>query len=255
MSTEVRLERLTQPEAEARLKATRLVVIAPGSIEQHGPHLPLGTDAFAADALAEEVARKLGSVLVPLSLVGVSPYHLSWAGSLSYRPQTLIAMIEDVCEALAAHGAERVLFVNWHEGNSPTLRLAGDSVQRKFNLTVVVAESHIITNQMFGERAQLTHAGNMETAAVLMVDPGLVKLAAATNPTPQAEGDAGHAVYRQRDVYPIMRDFHQVAHTGWYGKPEEATLELAAEIRQRVSDYIVERAQVEFAREAGAQHA
>ncbi len=254
MSTSVRLERLSQPEAEARLKATRLAVIAPGSVEQHGPHLPLGTDAFAADALAEEVARKLDSVLVPLSPVGVSPYHLSWVGSLSFKPQTLIAMIEDVCECLAAHGVARVLFVNWHEGNSPTLRVAGDSVQRKFKQTVVIAESHLITHNLFGERAQLTHAGNMETAAVLMVDPALVDLSKATNPTPQAEGDAGHAIYRQREVYPIMRDFHQVAHTGWYGKPEEATLELAAEIRRQVSDFIVERARIEFAREPGGQH-
>jgi len=97
----------------------------------------------------------------------------------------------------------------------------------------------------------LTHAGNMETAAVLMYDPSLVDLTKATNPTPQEDGDAGHAIFRQRDVFPIMRDFHEVASTGWYGKPEEATLELADEIRANVSDYIVERAQIEFARDRG----
>lgn len=254
MKEEVRLERLSQPEAEARLKASRMAVLAPGSIEQHGPHLPLGTDALAADALAEEVARKLGSVLVPMPLVGVSPYHLSWAGSLSFKPQTMMAVVEDICECLAAHGVERILLVNWHEGNTPALRLAGDNVQRKFNLRVVVAESHLITHQLFGERAQLTHAGNMETAAVLMVDPSLVDLSKATNPTPHEEGDEGHRIFRQRDVYPIMRDFHEVARTGWYGKPEEATPELAAEIRQKVSDTIVERARIEFERERHIPH-
>jgi len=248
MSTEIRLERLAQPAAEAHLKATRLAVLAPGSIEQHGPHLPLGTDAFAAQAIAETVARQLNSVLVPLPLVGVSPYHLSWAGSLSFQPQTFIAIIEDVCACLAPHGVERILFINWHEGNTPTLRLAGDSVQRKFQLRVVVAEAHIITNQLFGERAQLTHAGNMETAAVLMHDPSLVDLSKAVNPTPPAEGDAGHAIFRQRDVFPIMADFHEVASTGWYGRPAEATLELAQEMRAKVSDYIVERVRREFAR-------
>ncbi|MBE7555781.1 MAG: creatininase family protein [Anaerolineales bacterium] len=248
MNTEVRLERLSQPEAEARLQASRLAVLAPGSIEQHGPHLPLGTDAFAADVLAEEVARKLGAVLVPLPLVGVSPYHLSWAGSLSFKPQTFIAVVEDICECLARHGVEKVLFVNWHEGNTPTVRLAGDSIQRKFNLRVVVAESHIITNKLFGERAKLTHAGNMETAAVLMYDPSLVDLSKATNPTSEAQGDHGHEIFRQKDVFPIMRDFHEVAATGWYGRPEEATPELAAEIRERVSDYIVEKARLEFDR-------
>ena len=91
----------------------------------------------------------------------------------------------------------------------------------------------------------------METAAVLMYDPSLVDLAKANNPTPQEQGDAGHAVFRQRDVFPILRDFHEVANTGWYGKPEEATLELAKEIREKVSDYIVERAKIEFARDRG----
>lgn len=249
MSLEVRLERLSQPEAEARLQASKLVVMAPGSIEQHGPHLPLGTDAFAADALAEEVARKMEAVLVPLPLVGVSPYHLSWAGSLSLKPQTFMAIVEDICECLVRHGVEKILFVNWHEGNSSTVRLAGDNVQRKFNVRVVVAESHYITNNLFGERAKLTHAGNMETAAMLMVDPSLVHVDRATNPTPEEEGDRGHEIFRQKDVYPILRDFHEVARTGWYGRPEEATLELAAEIREQVSDHIVERASVEFARD------
>jgi creatinine amidohydrolase len=248
---EVRLERLSQPEAESRLRDSHLVVMAPGSIEQHGPHLPLGTDAFAADTLAEEVARSMDAVLVPLPLVGVSPYHLSWAGSLSLQPQTMIAVIEDICECLRYHAVDKVLFVNWHEGNTPTIRLAGDSVQRKYRMRVVIAESHLITNKLFGERAQLTHAGNMETAAVLMYDPSLVDLTKATNPTPQEEGDSGHAVFRQGDVFPILRDFHEVATTGWYGKPEEATVELADEIRARVSDYIVERAQIEFARDRG----
>lgn len=254
MSTEVRLERLSQPEAEARLRASRLAVLAPGSIEQHGPHLPLGTDAFAADTLAEEVTRKMGGVLVPLPLVGVSPYHLSWAGSLSFKPQTFIAVVEDICECLAQHGVEKILFVNWHEGNTPTVRLAGDSIQRKFNLRVVVAESHLITNKLFGERAKLTHAGNMETAAVLMYDPSLVDLSQATNPTPEAEGDRGHEIFRQKDVYPIMRDFHEVAPAGWYGRPEEATPELAAEIREQVSDYIVDKAHTEFARKKYHHH-
>jgi len=248
MDVEVRMERMKQPEAEARLKATRLAVLAPGSVEQHGPHLPLGTDAFAAIAIAEAVARRLDTVLVPLPLVGVSPYHQSWTGSLSLQPQTFIAVIEDVCACLAAHQVEKILFVNWHEGNSPALRLAGDSVQRKYNLKVVIAESHLITNNLFGERAQLTHAGNMEAAAVLMYDPGLVDISKATNPSPQAEGDAMHAVFRQKDVFPIMRDFHEVAPTGWYGKPQEATPELAQEILEQVSGFIAERARIEFAR-------
>jgi len=248
MTPEVRLERLSQPEAEARLKSSRLAVMAPGSLEQHGPHLPLGTDAFAAQALAEAVARKLDAVLVPLPLVGVSPYHLSWAGSLSLHPQTMIAVIEDVSECLAQQAVEKILFVNWHEGNTPTLRLAADSLQRRFKLRVVIAEAHIITHELFGERAPLTHAGSMEAAAVMMADPSLVHLEKATNPTPAGEAEAGHAIFRRRDVFPVLYDFHEVAQTGWYGDPRKATIELAEEMRERVSDYIAGQARMEFAR-------
>jgi len=249
MESEVLMERLSQPEAEERLRNTKLAVLAPGSVEQHGPHLPLGTDAFAAIALAKEAARILNTVVVPLPLVGVSPYHLSWMGSLSFKPQTYLAVVEDICECLAQHDVEKLLFVNWHEGNSPTLRLAGSNLQQKFNFRVVIAEGHLITNHLFGERAPLTHAGGMETAAAMMYDPSLVDPSKATNPTPDEEGDQGHEIFRQRFVYPILKDFREVAPTGWYGKPEEGTMELAAEYLEKVSNFIVERARLEFERE------
>jgi creatinine amidohydrolase/Fe(II)-dependent formamide hydrolase-like protein len=89
----------------------------------------------------------------------------------------------------------------------------------------------------------------METAAAMMYDPSLVDVSKATNPTPEEIGDEGHEIFRQKLVYPILYDFREVAETGWYGKPEIATLELAAEYLEKVSEYIVEKAQIEFDRE------
>lgn len=249
MSPEVRLERLTQPEAEARLNSSRIAVLAPGSVEQHGPHLPLGTDAFAADALAEAVARRLEAVLVPLPLVGVSPYHRGWRGSLALQPQTLIAVIREVCECLAQDGVDKVLLVNWHEGNSPTLRLAAEEVQRRLQIAIVIAEGHIVAHELFGDRLPLTHAGALEATAVMMHDASLVHLDEAVDPTPNSEADAGHALFRRHDVYPVLYDFHEVARTGWYGDPRSATAELAEEMREKASVYIAEQARREFARE------
>jgi creatinine amidohydrolase len=209
----------------------------------------MGTDAFAAIALAEQAARKFGTVVVPLPLVGVSPYHRPWVGSLTFKPQTFLAVVDDICECLDAHGVKKLLFVNWHEGNSPTLKLAAGNAQIKYGFRAVIAEGHLITNSLFGERAPLTHAGEMETAAAMMYDPSLVDVSKATNPTPEEEGDEGHEIFRQKLVYPILHDFREVAETGWYGKPEVATLELAAEYLEKVSEYIVEKAQIEFDRE------
>lgn len=236
------IERITQPDAEALLAETRTAVLATGSIEQHGAHLPLGTDALAALAIADRVARQLRSLLVPLPLVGIAPYHMPWPGSLTLRPDTLRAFIVDVCAGLARGGAERILIVNWHEGNTPTLRLAADDVQRHDPVRVLIAEGHIITNALFPDEAEFTHAGSMETAAVLAYDPALVRVDEARDASDYSRGKDGHELFRQRDVYPILEDFRQIAATGWYGHPQLIGVDRAREIIDQVADHVVDRA-------------
>src|SRR5262249_56825394 len=87
---------------------------------------------------------------------------------------------------------------------------------------VVMAEAHVITHTLFPGEMEFTHAGSMETAAVLAFDPALVHLADATPASDRAAGEAAHALFRRPDVYPVMRDFHDVAKTGWYGRPQPA---------------------------------
>jgi creatinine amidohydrolase/Fe(II)-dependent formamide hydrolase-like protein len=70
------IERLSQPAAAALISASGTAVVATGSVEQHGGHLPLGTDAFAATSIAERVAARLGTVVASLGPAGVAPYHL-----------------------------------------------------------------------------------------------------------------------------------------------------------------------------------
>ena len=194
------IERLAQPAAARLIAASGEAVVAPGSVEQHGGHLPLGTDAFAALSIAERVAERLDTVAVSLGPAGVAHYHLSWPGTLSLRPATLGAVLVDVCGGLRSAGARRIVVVNWHEGNSPTLRLAADEAQREHGVQVVIAESHVITHTLFPDEMEFTHAGSMETAAVLAYDPGLVHLDQLTEPSERAAGEAAHALFRRPDV-------------------------------------------------------
>jgi creatinine amidohydrolase len=236
------IERLAQPAAARLIAASGVAVVAAGSVEQHGGHLPLGTDAFAAQSIAERVAARLDTVVAPLGPVGVAHYHLSWPGTLTLAPSTLIAVFADVSGGLASAGARRIVAVNWHEGNSATLRLAADEAQRRHGVQVVIAESHVITHTLFPAEMEFTHAGSMETAAVLAFDRSLVRLADATPASDRAAGDAAHALFRRPDVYPVMRDFRQVADTGWYGSPQRATPERAEEIAEAVADHVVSQA-------------
>ncbi len=248
---ERQLERMAQPAAAALLAATGLAVVAAGSVEQHGGHLPLGTDAFAAMSIAERVAHRLDTVVVPLGPVGVAPYHLPWPGSLSLTPSTLAAIMVDVCASLRLAGVRRILVVNWHEGNSPTLRLAASEVQQRHGQRVVIAETHVISHGMFPAELEFTHAGSMETAAVLAYDSALVRLAAATPASDHASGEAGHELYRRPDVYPVLGDFREIAPTGWYGRPQQTRPERAEEIAEAVADQVVRRAEEIWAELAG----
>jgi creatinine amidohydrolase len=235
----IHLAELTQPEAEAQL-ARGTAILVTGSVEQHGGHLPLGTDAYAALTVAERVARRIDAPVLPLSPVGVAPYHLPWPGSLTLRPETFINLLVDVCTGLAGAGVTRVIVVNWHEGNTPSIRLGADEVQRRLPLRVVVVESHIITNSLFPEEMEFTHAGAMETAAVLAHQPGLVHLDRMRPGSDVDAGNAGHALFRRRDIFPVLRDFREVAPEGWYGFPQKITAERAEEIFEAVADYVVE---------------
>lgn len=236
------IERLAQPEAARLLEESGCAVLVAGSVEQHGGHLPLGTDAFAAMSIGERVASRLGTVAVSLGPIGVAHYHLGWPGTLSLRPDTMRSIVIDVCGSLAGAGVHRVLLVNWHEGNSATLRMAADEAQRRHGQRIVIAESHVITHSHFPDEMEFTHAGSMETAAVLAYEPGLVHLDRVTEASDRAAGEAAHALFRRPDVYPVMCDFHDVAPTGWYGRPELADARRAEEIAEDVADHVVARA-------------
>jgi creatinine amidohydrolase len=232
------LSNMTQPQAQRALGRGTAIVVT-GSIEQHGGHLPLGTDALAALTIALRVGRRLEAPVLPLSPVGVAPYHLHWPGSLTIRPDTLSALMLDVCEGLSAAGVERVIMVNWHEGNSPAIRIAADRVQAKLPVRVIVAEAHVITNALFPDEMEFTHAGSMETAAVLAHAPSLVRLQERTEGDLLDRGIEGHALFRRRDVFPVLKDFREVAANGWYGTPDTITEERAREIMDAVAEHIV----------------
>jgi creatinine amidohydrolase len=231
------LANMTQPQAEEALGRGTAVLVT-GSIEQHGAHLPLGTDAFAALAIALRVGERLEAPVLPLSPVGVAPYHLPWAGSLTITPATLASLMLDVCSGLSAAGVERVVVVNWHEGNTPAIRVAADQMQAAHPVRVIVAEAHVVTNGLFPDEMEFTHAGSMETAAVLAHDASLVHLDEQTGGDSVEQGAEGHAIFRRRDVFPVMKDFREVATSGWYGNPTTVTEDRAREIIDAVAEHI-----------------
>ncbi len=119
---DVRLDRLTAPEAGERLREADACVLPCGSLEQHGEHLPVGTDAFIAEALAARLIERarpgLDLLLLPPLAYGRSPEHTGFPGTVSLSRVALIETVTSIVEALAAHGARHLLVLNAHGGNS-----------------------------------------------------------------------------------------------------------------------------------------
>jgi creatinine amidohydrolase len=118
------LEDLTWTEVELALTRGMTGIVVPlGAVEQHGPHLPLSSDADRSIALALRVADKLGDSLVaPALRVGCSEFHMAYAGTISLRPETLEAVCTDYATSLARHGFTDILFLSAHGGNFKPLR-------------------------------------------------------------------------------------------------------------------------------------
>src|SRR5262249_37459418 len=110
-----------------------VLVIALGATEQHGPHLPLGTDALIGDHLARLVADRLDAFVGPTIRIGFSDHHLEFAGTLSISEQTFSGIITDVVTSAARSGFRRLVLLPTHGGNFGPLAAALDQLTRRWD--------------------------------------------------------------------------------------------------------------------------
>lgn len=113
----MQLEHCTWPEVEQYLARATGVLIPIGSIEQHGPTALIGTDAICAQSITEAVGNAQNVMVGPPIPVGLAEHHMAFAGSMTLRKGTLIAVIEDYTASLYRHGFRHFYFINGHGGN------------------------------------------------------------------------------------------------------------------------------------------
>ena len=118
----------TWHEVEDYLRSSRGIIVPIGSTEQHGPNGLIGTDHLDAEFVARGVGDEIGCLVAPTLTIGMSQHHLGFAGSITLRPSTLIALVGDVVTSLMKHGFERFLFINGHGGNVATVTAAFDEI-------------------------------------------------------------------------------------------------------------------------------
>jgi creatinine amidohydrolase len=239
---------LTQPEIAGQLRANPLVILPAGSVEQHGPHLPAGTDIFAANVIAHAVAERMDGLVLPGGPLGITPLHMAFEATITLKPETYVRVVTETCAAAALHGARRLMVLNWHEGNIPSLALAADTLHREHGMSVLTVQACYVAEELFGPECNgLTHGGEIEALAVLAHRPDLVHLDRIGGSSDLQHGRRMDALRRTREYQPVLSDVRTIAPTGWYGSPQRATREHGLHMVGAVADAIARQATEIFA--------
>ena len=125
-------QQYTWPEMAEVVKRQPVVVLPIGSVEDHGPHLPLDTDNFLIWNICEEAARRAEGeiLLMPQVPYGYETHHMDFPGTIDIQPEHLLHFMLDITKSVAHHGFERILIADGHGSNMPIL----DLVARRTNI-------------------------------------------------------------------------------------------------------------------------
>lgn len=176
------LHEMTRAAFEEYLASTPVpvAIIALGSVEQHGPHLPLGTDSLCSLMLARRAAEQAGAVVVQPCLPGYSPHHMGFAGTITFSEDTLVRVVNDTVASLARHGIRRILICNAHGGNDEIVAYVARTASRRHRCKVLPAPVLPPADAQAAMRAELAemdvHAGRRETGMALALFPELVDM-------------------------------------------------------------------------------
>jgi creatinine amidohydrolase len=234
------LAELTGAETAEAIARSGTAILPLGSVEQHGPHLPNGTDTMAAELIARVVAERLSAIYVPFGPYGVTPIHAGHPGTITLRRETFEALLTDVCSELIRMGVQTFVLVNWHEGNIASMNAVATDLQDRFDATFFAVQACYTAQRMYRQDGgELTHGGGIETLAVLAYDPALVKTDRAGEPTRPPAAAAMDRMRRSQEVYGFITDVSELADDGWYGDPHWATPERAEQFTKTVSDAVL----------------
>ena len=179
------LEEMTWPEIRDALNDGDDCVIVPvGSIEQHGYHLPLCTDAALGQNAALELAVRLGNALVaPAVRPGLSEHHMAFPGTLTLRPETFRMLLEDYAGCYIRHGFHKIVFLVSHGGNTTACKQILEDLRKKNPDICFAYAAYFPTSEELKEAetvyalpagANGGHADDRETSEMLVLRPDLV---------------------------------------------------------------------------------
>jgi creatinine amidohydrolase len=230
------VEEMNAIEVRKTINEKTIAILVFGACENHGDHMPFGSDFIFPTEVAKRVATKVRNVIVlPAIPYGVSLHHDKFQMTMSINAETLVTIISDLLTSLIQNKIRRVLIINGHDGNIAPIEIASRSIKNKHpEVTIACLESWwILVGQLKKDLFEvwngLGHGGEAETSAVLAVRPDLVNIE-----------------YAPKEVIPklpenirIFWKFDELTSTGATGSPQKANVRKGYEILQMIEDVLL----------------
>ncbi len=245
---------LTWEEIDELLRSGAVPLLPVGSVEQHGPHLPVGTDFYVAEAVAKLAAEKLleeglKALVMPPLPYGLSSMWAAYPGTVTLSAEPFISSVRDILKSLLKDGG-KVVVVNGHAGNSDALRVAGREVVEEVGQGEVAVVSvwdlcGELINKVF--QTKFFHADEVETSVMLAIEGRIKNGVGAGNPIFRKYGKWHSLDLTVRPKAYVYRSESRERHgSGSFGRPDLASREkgvkllecMSAELAEFVKDFM-----------------
>jgi len=238
-------------EVEEYLKTSDTILIPVGSLENHGLHMPLGTDFLIPDEIARLISERSPILIAPTLNYGATDDLVGFPGTVSIGTEGLIALLKAICDQFYRQGFRHFLILNGHGGNTAAIQAVGMHLYRKgaylANLNWWLMAGQLNPAWSGG------HGGGEETAGILAVDPGLIKRQYLEAPEGIRNdlsenlpyGAWTNILYKGVSVT-VPREIKDITDNGWLvhsfkgDVPTRATEEWGREMLCAVADYIAD---------------
>jgi creatinine amidohydrolase len=220
-----------------KVNGKTVAILVFGACENHGDHMPFGSDFIVPMELAKRISKRMDNAIVfPALPYGVSLHHAEFNMTMSLQPDTLVKVIENLFQSLIRNNISRILIINGHDGNIAPIELAARTTKDTHPAVVIACMEAWwvsigeITKDLFEVWNGLGHGGEAETAAMLAVRPDLVNMDYAPEEViPKLPGNAVRIYWK----------FNELTNTGSTGSPKKATIEKGEKALKTLEDVII----------------
>ncbi len=243
----MRLAHITVKKVEDYLKTSQTILIPVGSIENHGKHMPLGTDWFIPDAIVRLVEKNSPVMIAPSIPYGATDNIYGFPGTITIGTDGLTMLLTKITDSLYRYGFRKFIILNGHGGNQKAIETVGLALHKRgawlanLNWWLMAGELH--------PEWKGGHGGAQETAAIMGIDPSLVdmdyiheSMALANDVAPNMPTTGWSTVNFKGATVIMPREYVNYSGNGWYGAdaPDKATPQWGQEMLQTMADYIVD---------------